>query len=246
MVWNFVTHPQNAVDCGAQYSLKIVQIHRLPSARVIQRKTWNEPSQQARSNDFKRGFDSTGVQILTVNGKLMEVYKCFRGNHMWTVIQRRLDGSVSFNRNWSSYKYGFGSLNSEFWLGNENIHLLTKKGLTYLRVDLMENNGEWKYAEYSNFSVDTEGNKYKLTVFGYSGDAGDNLAYHHGMGFSAPDVDNDGADNFDCAAYLRSAWWYNDCTMSDLNGEYGYRVHWSTLTRGIFSLKETRMMIRKP
>ena len=34
------------------------------------------------------------------------------------VIQRRLNGSVDFNRIWKDYKMGFGSPYGEYWLGN--------------------------------------------------------------------------------------------------------------------------------
>lgn len=84
----------------------------------------------------------------------------------WTVIQRRKDGSVDFYRGWQDYKNGFGELTGEFWLGLDNIHQLTRYGKqNYLRVDL-EN---VLFAEYSNFAVDNETNKYKLTVGGYNG-----------------------------------------------------------------------------
>jgi len=33
------------------------------------------------------------------------------------VFQRRLEGSIDFNRNWTAYKEGFGYLHRDFWIG---------------------------------------------------------------------------------------------------------------------------------
>ncbi|XP_062595442.1 techylectin-5B-like, partial [Saccostrea cucullata] len=36
----------------------------------------------------------------------------------WTVINKRMDGSVEFYRSWNSYKKGFGNVDGEYWIGN--------------------------------------------------------------------------------------------------------------------------------
>ena len=89
----------------------------------------------------------------------------------WTVFQRRHDGSVDFYRNWTDYKYGFGNMSGEFWLGLKNIKRLTKDNYKELSVDLEDFDGEKRYAKYETFEVKPGGiAKYKLTVEGYSGE----------------------------------------------------------------------------
>lgn len=69
----------------------------------------------------------------------------------WTVIQKRQDGSVDFNRTWNEYREGFGDLNGEFWLGNENIHKITSQGDYSLRIDMEDWNSKHKHAFYQIF-----------------------------------------------------------------------------------------------
>ena len=97
----------------------------------------------------------------------------------WTVFQRRLDGSVDFYLGWESYKRGFGNLNREFWLGNDNLHRLTAADDVKLRVDLEDFDGNIKYAEYTTFKVASEADKYRLLIGEYSGTAGDAMTNKH-------------------------------------------------------------------
>jgi len=51
-----------------------------------------------------------------------DVYCEFDSEHGWTIIQRRLDGSVDFYRGWDDYVAGFGELRGEYWLGQYKLH----------------------------------------------------------------------------------------------------------------------------
>lgn len=60
------------------------------------------------------------------------------------VIQRRDDfgePKENFNRDWTDYKNGFGDPAREFWLGNENIYMLTNNDDYSLRVELEDFEG---------------------------------------------------------------------------------------------------------
>ena len=160
----------------------------------------------------------------------------------WVVFQKRIDGTLQFHRgNWREYKEGFGDLSREFWLGNEKLHRLSYTRSQELLVQLQDSEGDIAHARYSVFSVDSESQKYKLTVGGYSGSAGDDFGIHNGMKFSSMDEDND-LFNGRCGA----GWWFHKCSSTLLNGEY------RSGNRGVFwhrwrqhnLLKKTEMKIR--
>lgn len=73
----------------------------------------------------------------------------FIDQNSFHVFQRR-DGSVDFNKNWVQYKEGFGYLSpddkTEFWLGNEKIHLLSvQSSVPYiLRIEMVDWDGNKK------------------------------------------------------------------------------------------------------
>ncbi|OPL33492.1 microfibril-associated 4-like glycoprotein, partial [Mytilus galloprovincialis] len=88
------------------------------------------------------------------------------------VFQHRMNGKINFYRDWESYKSGFGNMNEEHWLGNENLHQLTSQGKYMLRIDMSDFENNHRHAIYSQFSVGSERAGYRLDVTGYSGDAG--------------------------------------------------------------------------
>uniref|UniRef100_A0A672PYF0 Fibrinogen C-terminal domain-containing protein n=1 Tax=Sinocyclocheilus grahami TaxID=75366 RepID=A0A672PYF0_SINGR len=138
----------------------------------------------------------------------------------WTVIQRRMDGSVNFYRPWNQYKRGFGNVEGEYWLGLENIYQLTRNNKYMLRVDLEDFGGNKVFALYSSFSVGPEADEYKLKVSGFTdGGAGDSLSGHNGYKFSTFDKDQDVYEN-NCAKLYLGGFWYSACHNTNPNGIY--------------------------
>ncbi|XP_073251470.1 angiopoietin-related protein 7-like [Porites lutea] len=170
----------------------------------------------------------------------------------WAVFQKRLDGSVDFDRVWKDYKQGFGNLRGEFWLGLDKVHRLTKER-SKLRVELEDFNGQTAYAEYDLFGVAGEGNKYRLTLGTYAGTAGDSFSFNNGVAFSTKDQDNDLIGSApSCAQYWKGGWWFNNCHQAFLNGFYykgshsnsGGGVMWNKWKGNSYSAKRAEMKIK--
>ncbi|XP_050783045.1 ficolin-1-like [Gopherus flavomarginatus] len=170
----------------------------------------------------------------------------------WIVFQRRADGSVDFFRDWDTYKRGFGSSLTEFWLGNDNIHLLTSIGANELRIDLRDFENNHVFAKYKSFKILDESEKYKLILGDFSNStAGDSLAVHRNKFFTTKDRDNDRA-SINCATLYKGAWWYSNCHDSNLNGRYwlgahnsiGDGINWHASRGNKYSFKLSEMKFR--
>ncbi|VDI60368.1 Hypothetical predicted protein [Mytilus galloprovincialis] len=147
----------------------------------------------------------------------------------WTVLQRRIDRTTSFDRNWKDYKEGFG---------NKYLNFLTSKDKYELRVDLTDTNNKQTYALFQTFIVGDENSKYKLTIGDYSGTAGNYMAHNNGREFSTKDNDND-ATSTHCAVRY-GAWWHGACSNSWLNGKDNKNYYWAG-----YKYNTTKMMFRK-
>ncbi|XP_077150644.1 fibrinogen-like protein 1-like protein [Ranitomeya variabilis] len=171
------------------------------------------------------------------------------GKH-WTIVQRNSKTTeITWHESWTTFKYGFGNVMKEFWLGNEYIHLLRVPTLTAQRAYMVrfvlkdKNDKEW-HADYDIFSLDKEVNGYALRLGRHSGTAPDSLTIydsntvHDNMKFSTKDKDQDRSSSHCANTY--SGWWYDNCHLVQLNAK-GY-IYWKNVCLG--DCTESMIMVR--
>ncbi|XP_010637745.1 tenascin isoform X1 [Fukomys damarensis] len=179
------------------------------------------------SQAMLNGDTTSGLYTIYLNNDKAQALEVFcdmtADGGGWIVFLRRKNGHEDFYRNWKAYAAGFGDRREEFWLGLDNLSKITAQGQYELRVDLQDH-GETAYAVYDKFSVGDAKTRYRLKVEGYSGTAGDSMAYHNGRSFSTYDKDTDSAIT-NCALSYKGAFWYKNCHRVNLMGRYGDNNH---------------------
>ncbi|MBN3302998.1 ANGL4 protein, partial [Amia calva] len=205
---------------------------------------------------FLRGERTSGVYTIQPhNTEAFEVYCQMTSEGGWTVLQRRLDGSVDFDQLWQAYKTGFGSLDGEFWLGLEKIHMLSQQGNYMLQVELTDWSDQTKSIQYP-FHLSGEDASYAMHLHGSSPSNQDSAMSTEptGLPFSTRDRDHDHKPDMNCAKQLTGGWWFSNCGRANLNGKYfssvprdrharKQGVFWKTWRGRYYPLKTTVMMM---
>ncbi|BFZ04246.1 hypothetical protein BsWGS_07285 [Bradybaena similaris] len=163
---------------------------------------------------------------------------------VWTVFQKRFNGSESFSRGFVAYDQGFGSVRGEHWLGFKQVKRIMTTGQYQIRVDISDHSGVNYTRIYPQFSVGAF-DGYRLTVSGYN-DGGHGLSFSSGADFSTLDH----GPQPHCAIQDNGGWWYDNCAFTNLNGQWGQSgesgVSWFELPDGrIHSLTKTEMKFKK-
>ena len=172
-------------------------------------------------------------------------------NGGWTVIQRRMDGSVDFDRGWDEYVHGFGNLSGEHWLGLSKIHRLANESISVrLRLDMTDMEGNNGYGYSSTFYIGGSSNDYTLYASWVSGTIGNSLSYHYNRKFTTKDDDNDEWPDGNNAERYSGGWWYHKSYHCNLNGLYnetegGKGIVWTSWKPNTYSIPFVEMKIRR-
>ena len=101
------------------------------------------------------GFTKSGIyHLMQKTGQQCEAYCDLEdeGGGWIIFLRNNAQDTEIFKQDWTAYQNGFGDLNSNFWWGNEFLHLVTKDTPHVLKVDLVKSTANG-YVKYSNFKV---------------------------------------------------------------------------------------------
>ena len=174
----------------------------------------------------------------------------------WTVIQRRFDGSLDFDREWSEYKDGFGDASGEYWLGNELFNQLTNGSYeTEMYIEGVAFDGDIAVTKMSAVTIADEAGKYKI---GWNGCQSHDADWCKDWGFLKGKVfatSDNHDDSNSCVTTKSTGWWLSACFLVNLNGKYSIEQdgatpnangnNWFYFKGFYFGLKESKMMIRR-
>ncbi|XP_032159379.1 angiopoietin-related protein 3 [Mustela erminea] len=202
---------------------------------------------------YNRGEHTSGIYpIRPSNYQVFNVYCDVKSDRSWTLIQHRTDGSQNFNETWENYRYGFGRLNGEFWLGLEKIYSIVRQSNYILRIELEDWNDNKHYIEYS-FNLGNHETNYTLHLAEISGNVPSALPEHKDLVFST--WDHMAKEHVNCPeSYSGGWWWHNVCGENNLNGKYNKPraktkperrrgLCWKSQNGRLYSVKSTKMLI---
>lgn len=204
---------------------------------------------------YHTGVQASGVYTIKPNGsEAFNVYCEMKFGTSWTVIQKRVDGSLDFNQTWDAYTNGFGDLNEEFWLGLKKIYSITNQGNYILRIELQDWRGNRRHIEYT-FSLGGPSTRYSLQLSRMSGSIPNALPEHTELRFSTADRAEDTASDSNCPENHLGGWWHSECEETNLNGKYvtprsrgrldrGKGLYWKPKKGRYYLLKSTKIMIQ--
>lgn len=223
-------------------------------ATIVQHSSFYVSAFKDCKEAFENGMAVDGiVDLLWDNGT---TYKAPCNNSIdgggWTVVQRRVDGTTSFERNWTDYVQGFGEPERNFWLGLEVINQLTKmEEKVDLRIDLKRYNGQSE-EEYilkcKNFKIRGEKESYRIKIHQCSPNNG--AALINNARFYTSDQDSSNS----CASTYKGGWWHcnKSCSEGNLNNLYppsamsnGKYMSWRPWKGNDGDIKFSEMKIRR-
>lgn len=140
------------------------------------------------------------------------------------MIRRGPEYAISFNRTWDEYLWGFGSIEGDYWLGLEHIHLLTAF-LQFLDIVLEDGESNSIQLFYRPFKVNSKNHGFSLQTGVFTSHSPTNMT----DSFAPPTNQNMSGKPFitfdhnpsgnSCPNDMRCGWWFGDeCTAANLNG----------------------------